>query len=45
MAPVPVGIVSMPGNSGTTEEITFLDDVDYLSSTEVMLGCGNDNPY
>lgn len=45
MAPVPVEIMPMPGVDTESEEITFLDDVDDLSSTEVMLGCGNDNPY
>ncbi len=43
MSPVPVVIEPAPKTED--EEITFLDDVDELSSTEVMLGCGNDNPY
>jgi hypothetical protein len=43
MTPVPVAIQATP--KADDEEITFLDDVDDLSSTEVMLGCGNDNPY
>ncbi|MGH7869039.1 MAG: hypothetical protein ACREP9_15730 [Candidatus Dormibacteraceae bacterium] len=45
MGPVPVEIADMPSAGDDDEEITFLDDVDGLSSTEVMLGCGNDNPY
>lgn len=43
MIPVPVAILAAP--EAEDEEITFLDDVDDISSTEVMLGCGNDNPY
>lgn len=43
MSPVPVVIEAAPTTED--EEIAFLDDVDELSSTEVMLGCGNDNPY
>ncbi|WP_455354399.1 hypothetical protein [Streptomyces sp. SYSU K217416] len=27
------------------EEIEVIDDLDAISSTEVMLGCGNDNPF
>lgn len=42
---VPVVIMPMPSVGDEDEEITFLGDVDGLSSTEVMLGCGNDNPY
>jgi hypothetical protein len=33
-----------PGTSDS-DEISFVADVDDLSRTEVMLGCGNDNPY
>jgi hypothetical protein len=43
MGAVPVQITATP--SAGDEDITFVDDVDSLSSTEVMLGCGNDNPY
>jgi hypothetical protein len=43
MSPVPVEIQAIPRTED--EEVTFLDDVDDISSTEVMLGCGNDNPY
>jgi hypothetical protein len=33
-------------NAGVKDDgITLVDDVDVLSSTEVMLGCGDDNPY
>ena len=45
MGPVPVEILAMRSARSKEEEISFLDDVDDLSSTEVMLGCGNDNPY
>jgi hypothetical protein len=31
--------------TGDGDEISYVADVDDLSSTEVMLGCGNDNPY
>jgi hypothetical protein len=44
MSPVPVQIMEAP-RSGDSDEISFVTDVDDLSSTEVMLGCGNDNPY
>jgi hypothetical protein len=27
------------------DEIDVLDDLDDIASTEVMLGCGDDNPY
>lgn len=43
MGPVLVGLTAAPGAGD--EDIAFIDDVDSLSSTEVMLGCGNDNPY
>lgn len=29
----------------TGDEIVIVPDVDSIASTEVMLGCGNDNPY
>lgn len=45
MGAVPVDILSMPGTGSEAEEISLVDDIDELSSTEVMLGCGNDNPY
>lgn len=32
-------------STGDNGEISYIADVDDLSSTEVMLGCGNDNPY
>jgi hypothetical protein len=44
MTPVAVEITAPP-RTETSDEIQFLADVDALSSTEVMLGCGNDNPY
>jgi hypothetical protein len=43
MGAVPVEITAKP--SSAEVDIAFVDDVDSLSSTEVMLGCGNDNPY
>ncbi|MDN3056162.1 hypothetical protein PH213_16740 [Streptomyces sp. SRF1] len=27
------------------DEIEFVDDLDELAGSEVMRGCGNDNPY
>lgn len=27
------------------EDVEFLDNLDDLSSTEAMLGCGDDNPW
>nr|WSZ97293.1 hypothetical protein OH820_17955 [Streptomyces sp. NBC_00857] len=45
MSLVAVEIVSRPQAEGTEEEIEFVDDLDVVSSTEVMLGCGDDNPY
>lgn len=46
MAPVPVDITVRPNAADVDEEeIAFMNNVDDLSSTEVMLGCGNDNPY
>lgn len=46
MAPVAVEIMAGPGSVvADDEEIRIVGDVDSLSSTEVMLGCGNDNPY
>jgi len=44
MSPVPVQIMEAPGTDDN-DEISYVADVDSLSSTEVMLGCGNDNPY
>jgi hypothetical protein len=44
MSPVPVQIMEAPGTDAS-DDIAFVPDVDSLSSTEVMLGCGNDNPY
>jgi hypothetical protein len=43
MEAVPVEIAARP--SAEDVGISFVDDVDTLGSTEVMLGCGNDNPY
>jgi hypothetical protein len=43
MGPVLVDLTAAPG--ADDEDIAFIDDVDSLSGTEVMLGCGNDNPY
>lgn len=44
MSPVPVQIMEAP-DTDTSDDIVIVPDVDSLSSTEVMLGCGNDNPY
>ncbi|MFC9973863.1 hypothetical protein ACFVH6_23490 [Spirillospora sp. NPDC127200] len=27
------------------EEVVFMPDMDTIASAEVMLGCGDDNPY
>ena len=43
MSPVPVMITTAP--PAQDEEISFIDDIDALASAEVMLGCGDDNPY
>lgn len=43
MGAIPVEIAITP--SAEDVDISFIDDVDSLGSTEVMLGCGNDNPY
>jgi hypothetical protein len=37
--------IAMPSAGDGNGEIVIIDDVDQLSSTEVMLGCGDDNPY
>jgi hypothetical protein len=44
MSPVLVEITTPP-RTDPSDEIEFIADVDDLSSTTVMLGCGNDNPY
>lgn len=44
MSPVPVMITAAP-SVDEGEDIAFIDDVDALGSAEVMLGCGDDNPY
>lgn len=44
MPPVPVQLMEAPG-TGAGDEISYVADIDSLSSTEVMLGCGDDNPY
>lgn len=43
MGPVLVDLTARLG--AVEEDVAFVDDVDSLSGTEVMLGCGNDNPY
>jgi hypothetical protein len=43
MGAIRVEIATTP--SAEDADISFVDDVDSLGSTEVMLGCGNDNPY
>lgn len=37
--------VEITPDTQAEEEIEFVDDLDAISGTEVMLGCGNDNPY
>jgi hypothetical protein len=44
MSPVPVTITAAPPRPDS-EDISFIDDIDTLASAEVMLGCGDDNPY
>jgi hypothetical protein len=44
MQPVLVDI-ARPSAGDCDDEIVVIGDVDQLSSTEVMLGCGDDNPY
>ena len=44
MPPVPVQLMEAPRTSAD-DEISYVTDIDSLSSTEVMLGCGDDNPY
>ena len=41
----PVAVQIAPPRGVARDEIELVADVDALSSTEVMLGCGNDNPY
>jgi hypothetical protein len=43
MQPALMGIAMT--SAADDDEIVVIDDVDQLSSTEVMLGCGDDNPY
>lgn len=43
MAPVPVMIDTAP--RAEDDGITFIDDVDALAGTDVMFGCGDDNPF
>lgn len=42
MAPVMVEIATRPPEA---EEIEFVEDMDPIAASEVMLGCGDDNPY
>jgi hypothetical protein len=44
MAPVPVQIMEAP-DTDANDDISFIADVDGLSSGTVMLACGEDNPY
>jgi hypothetical protein len=44
MAPVLVEIGPAPATEDS-DVISVVPDVDSLSSTEVMLGCGESNPY
>lgn len=43
MSPVPVMITTAP--PAEDDDISFIDDIDALAGAEVMLGCGDDNPY
>lgn len=45
MTAIAVEIATAATATADDDEITFVADVDDLSSTEVMLGCGDDNPY
>ncbi|MFD9422718.1 MULTISPECIES: hypothetical protein [unclassified Streptomyces] len=40
-----VAVEISPRPQAEEEEIEFVDDLDAIAATEVMLGCGNDNPY
>lgn len=40
-----VAVEITPGPHAEEEEIEIIDDLDALAGTEIMLGCGNDNPY
>jgi hypothetical protein len=44
MSPVSVEITAAAGTDAS-EDISFIADVDSLSSGTVMLACGEDNPY
>lgn len=44
MSPVSVEITAVPGTD-VSDDISFIADVDSLSSGTVMLACGEDNPY
>ncbi len=43
MNPVPVMLTARP--PAEDDDISFIDDVSAISGAEVMLGCGDDNPY
>jgi hypothetical protein len=43
MNPVPVTIAAVALSED--KDIAFIDDVDAIAGAEVMLGCGDDNPY
>jgi hypothetical protein len=42
MTPIPVTITAPPRDDAN---VSIIDDIDALGSSEAMLGCGNDNPY
>lgn len=42
MAPVPVTI---DRTRAKDDDIAFIDDVDAIAGTDIMFGCGNDNPF
>jgi hypothetical protein len=43
--PVPVEIITTPQTEESAEDVEVIDDLDEIASTEIMLGCGDDNPY
>ncbi|MEU1674111.1 hypothetical protein ABZ752_19085 [Streptomyces roseifaciens] len=42
MTAIAVEITTRPA---AEDDIEFVDDLDDLAGREVMMGCGNDNPY
>lgn len=44
MTSVPVEI-NQPDPVDNTEELVIIDDLDELTNTAIVMGCGDDNPY